>query len=300
MKECPTEIVPKILTHLNERIIWPVTSTVTAKREYRAARAKHKGATPTIVCYPEKPKVFHSLYKIAHRAGYKITNTLDAHAACIIRFEDTTHGTPFPALEELARTRPVINIRCTDISKQHVEEVFEEVFGYGMKIDPRTYVGECVQKSDMNALHDGAVVTCPLEPKAGYIYQRLIRNEVDPNTVEDLRLLIIQNTIPYVTKRYKHISDRFDATIDATLAETHEVLSPEEITHVLTFCTRMGLDYGELDALRDRTDGKLYLIDVNNTPASPGNPMLRTLEKKYAWFSRMSQAFTDAFFDGAQ
>jgi len=31
----------------------------------------------------------------------------------------------------------------------------------------------------------------------------------------------------------------------------------------------MALDYGELDVLRNKNDGKIYIVDVNNTPQGP-------------------------------
>ena len=36
---------------------------------------------------------------------------------------------------------------------------------------------------------------------------------------------------------------------------------------ILAVCREMGLDYGELDVLRDREDGRLYILDVNDTPS---------------------------------
>ncbi len=300
MKKKFSHLFPKIVTRINERVVWPLKTMFAAETDYRRARTGQHGARiKTMVCYPEKPKTFHALYKIAHRLGYRITNKLDPRADCIIRFEDTTYGTSFPELDTLAHARTVINARCTDISKRHVEEVFHEVFGYGMKIDPRHYTGTCVQKSDMNALHDGKVITCPTEPKEGYIYQRLIHNNVDADTAEDLRLLIMQGTIPFVARRFKHTSDRFNETVHAEVVETVEVLTPEEVRLVHIFCERMGLDYGEIDSLRDRTDGKLYLIDVNNTPSGPMGTVYEYLEGSHLWVTRMAQAFKNTFLDVA-
>jgi hypothetical protein len=33
---------------------------------------------------------------------------------------------------------------------------------------------------------------------------------------------------------------------------------------------KMGIDYGEFDILRDK-DGRIYVVDVNNTPWGPPN-----------------------------
>lgn len=45
-------------------------------------------------------------------------------------------------------------------------------------------------------------------------------------------------------------------------------------------CRIMGLDYGELDVLRDTEDGKLYVADVNNTPWDP--PTI-SMSKVFQW-----------------
>ena len=62
---------------------------------------------------------------------------------------------------------------------------------------------------------------------------------------------------------------------------------------ILLFCRRMGLDYGELDMLRDREDGRLYIVDVNNTPFGPPHGLpkahaadaVRTLAENFAVLS---------------
>ena len=35
------------------------------------------------------------------------------------------------------------------------------------------------------------------------------------------------------------------------------------------FCRRLGLDFGEIDILRDARDQRIYCVDVNTTPALP-------------------------------
>ena len=35
------------------------------------------------------------------------------------------------------------------------------------------------------------------------------------------------------------------------------------------FCTNLGLEFGSLDILRDMDEGKIYIVDANNTPHGP-------------------------------
>jgi hypothetical protein len=286
----------KVILRLNETIVWPLKAVVGGKIDYLRARAlRGFQYRKTILFYPQRPKTYHAVYKICHKLGYRIVNNPDVPADVVIRFEDTTFGKQYPVLQKLEKEHRIINGRCTNISKKYVDEVFTEVFGYSMTIDPTVYPGAYVQKSDINALHDGTVLSYPTEPKDGYVYQLLINNSVDQETVEDLRLLIVDGTIPFVTRRFKSIDDRFDITTGAKLAETNDVLSQEEIRKVIQFCTTIGLEYGEIDALRDRDTGLLYLIDVNNTPAGPIGPMYHELETLSEWFTRMARAFDHAF-----
>jgi len=47
------------------------------------------------------------------------------------------------------------------------------------------------------------------------------------------------------------------------------VLTSEEAFLCREFFRQIGLDYGEIDVLRDGIGGKIYIVDANNTPAGP-------------------------------
>ena len=47
-----------------------------------------------------------------------------------------------------------------------------------------------------------------------------------------------------------------------------EAFSANDISRILTFCERLGLDFGELDILPDRAEGRLYILDANKTPTT--------------------------------
>ena len=75
----------------------------------------------------------------------------DAQAADVVFvFDDSTTSDTGAKLEPALKAK-AINDRIDDISKTHVAKVFQEVFGYGVDIDPLTYQGKAVQKSDINA-----------------------------------------------------------------------------------------------------------------------------------------------------
>jgi hypothetical protein len=284
------------MSRINEFVIWPTKTTLIAKAQFVWYLCTHRFAHKTVLFYPELPKSYHVLYKIGHRSGWRITNNPHAHVDVAIHFEDTTKRMVPPELTALQKRTPILNLNCTDISKKKVDAVFKEVFGYQMTIDPRTHTGVCVRKSDINAVHDGTIVSCPTEPEDGYVYQHLIETDCGDGRVMDLRLPIFKDRIPFVLKRYKHTHDIFDITIDAEFAETDTVLSADEHAKVLAFCRLMGLDYGEIDALRSNGDGMLYIVDVNNTPAGPIGPLHACADKLARWFTTISEETDRAFF----
>lgn len=269
-----------------EQIAWQI------KYLYSKARFGVRG---TILCYPQKPRPYHNLHTLCYKLHMSITNNPYGKFDAIVAFDDTTIRKEDAILTELAKDHQVINAHCGDISKTHVEEIFKKVFGYGMSIDPRTYEGEYVQKSDTNALHDGKVLNTPSEPQKGYIYQKLINNISSSAQAVDVRLHIFRSAIPLALYRYKSINDRFDHTLKAEPVDACKAFSKEELAAIFQFCKEFGLDYGELDILRDNNDGKIYIVDVSNTPSGPHRGA--TLSKKdYDNFMRaLSRSFASAF-----
>ncbi len=53
------------------------------------------------------------------------------------------------------------------------------------------------------------------------------------------------------------------------LRTPEEVFSREELDQISAFTREIGLDWGGVDVLRDRNDGKLYIVDANKTDMGP-------------------------------
>ena len=162
----------------------------------------------------------------------------------------------------------VINDTHFSCATSNVARHFEETFGYRSSVDPSTFHGPCAAKSERNALHDGRVVACPLaSPELDTAYEVLVDNGVDDEYVEDIRVPIVGDLIPYVHLKYRPRETRFSYVNSyAALAGKHQVFTAAELGLILQFSRMLGLDYGELDVLRDRPTGRLYIVDANNTP----------------------------------
>ncbi|WP_225207532.1 ATP-grasp domain-containing protein [Novosphingobium huizhouense] len=188
----------------------------------------------------------------------------DGKGACPVyyHYDDTT----------VAACEGAINGRCVDISKSTVGRVFAEVFGYALDIDPREHHGKIVRKSEINAVHDGEVLEGPITmPQPGSVYQRLIDNTTDDGMVLDLRTGIVGNEVPYVFLKYRPRDIRFSNDNAYVRLGQPDLFTPEEKALILRFCRAIGLDIGELDILRDRESGKIYIVDVAKTPHSPSD-----------------------------
>jgi hypothetical protein len=157
------------------------------------------------------------------------------------------------------------------VRKEHVDSLFAELFGYDIRIDPRSHSGLCLRKSNENGTHDGSLIRCPIPAiEPGFVYQKVIDNTVEAGLVEDLRVPICGELIPFVIRARREAADRF-AVRSRTVHcyRTSDVLTAGEVRLILAFCRTIGLDFGELDVLRDRHDGRIYIVDANPTPWGP-------------------------------
>jgi len=165
-----------------------------------------------------------------------------------------------------------INANCNDVSKGNVDRQWCTVFGYGAEINPLTYEGLCVvRKNVAQGIHDARILVHPIKPMPGMFYTKLINTRVGKDLFRDIRLVIIGNEVIAVIIKEKLLANRFNQRVNYTTkyitSKIDEWLSKDEQEKVFEFCVNMGLDYGEIDCLRDE-DEKLYCVDVNNIPGT--------------------------------
>jgi hypothetical protein len=255
---------------------------------------RNGGSLPAIVVFPDYPSKKTTIFKIARRLCFRITNKRLKRPRLVIWFHDTTNASS-ALLEQQYPQHRVVNAGCTDISKTTVDRIHQEIFGYNTFIDPKTHEGNAVEKSDINALHDGSIIRCPIQlPKSNAIYQIIIDNSIGNGEYIDYRVPVIGNTIPLVYAKYKHEAVRFTNDVHrAELLEVTTIFNDKEQEAILKFTQRMGADFCELDILRDNASGKIYIIDVNKTPYGPPKGLGKRNTLKA--ISRLSEAFRKAF-----
>lgn len=249
----------------------------------------------TIFVHPHYPSRGSSLYKIAKQLKLNLSNKIKKRTPAVVYWEYATLRQEFHLLEKLSRNIKVVNLHSRNIGKNFIDKAHRQVFGYSTSVNPLTFKGKIVKKNDTNAMHDGKILDAPLQKKeAGYIYQILINNKTDDNTVKDIRVPVVGSITDFVYIKYRDISERFkNTTIKTELVEIKDVLSEEEITLLDRFVKRINLDFGEMDVLRDTKSSKIYVVDVNNTPQSPP-ANIPPAEGKRA-IQKLAQAFKAAF-----
>ncbi|HZZ36554.1 MAG TPA: hypothetical protein VFE03_12570, partial [Caulobacteraceae bacterium] len=239
---------------------------------------------PRIWFGPDTPRPWYLIWAAAAWSGARIAkNPQEADAA--FYFDDVTHGrAPAPLIAKR------FNFECQDVSKSRVAAVFEAVFGYPLALDPETHIGVAVEKGEANGAHDGAVVVCPRPRSPGRVYQRLIGN-IDRGDAVDLRTPFVGAKPVVVFVKRRPVEERFaNHNSSVVLARPDEVFSLAEIAKLSAFARAMKLDWGGLDILRDRADGRLYVVDVNKTDMPP---IVLPWRDKLRAVSRLAAALRD-------
>ena len=241
-------------------------------------------AAPT---YPSKKT---TLSKIARLNKARLTNKFVSNPDVIIYFEDTTYGSANELRRKYPKTR-IINANCPDISKERVHVVHLEALGYSMNLNPKTYIGVAVEKSDENAVHDGQEVICPVSfPKTDAVYQKVLDNTNEEGEYVDIRVPVIAGKIPLVYLKFKTKKNRFtNKAHRATLHQPEDIFSEEEISQIEKYAAAMKVDFCEFDVLRHKGNNKIYIIDVNKTPYGPPDPLNK--EDKAIAIKKLSDAF---------
>lgn len=249
------------------RDAFSIASFVWLVNGLRASRVmRRRRPRAAISFFPKKPRSYYAIWPVCQLADVKIVDDPE-EADLHFYFEDREFLT---ASRFAPSDRPALNIGCYDIRKSVVSRVFEETFGYELIVDPSVHRGLAVEKSEGNGKHDGRIIACPTTAKPGMVYQRLIDNTIDGREHVDIRTPIVGGDIPFVYLKRRSSARRFTNDNDRVdLAAADVMLTSEERERIRAFAKAMRLDFGGIDVLRDRSDGRIYIVDVNKTDMGP-------------------------------
>ena len=263
----------QILSALLRRI----RHVITYKIAYIKAEKRGK-----VYFFPERPHPYTAVYRAFHLLGIKVLSGLpdrSQKSPTVFVWEDSTLSQhEVPALPQDCFT---INKRCTDISKSLVGRIHLEVFGYQAEVNPLIHCGAMVAKSDENGAHSGKVIHGPIkERQAGWVYQEVIQNTSEglnlcaggPGKAIDFRVPVFGTVQHQAYIKYRSLESRFGNVNDLVeLVSVERLFNSEEIGKLNKFCEGIGLDYGEIDVIRDAVSNRIFVLDINKTPLGPPN-----------------------------
>jgi hypothetical protein len=266
---------------------------IQAVRVRRLAMMDYK--RPVLHFYPQRPRPWYMMWNICKYAGFRITDNPD-RADVLVHFEDSATSDDEPVLRDSGR--PIYNGDLLDIRKSEVARAFEDAFGYPFLLDPTIHRGRALRKSEGNGRHDGHVEICPIDrAEPDHVYQRLVNNSDDGVTVEDLRLSVVGDKLPLVYRKTRVMEERFtNLNNSVELLDPADVFSEKECEQLLQMARKIGMDFGTFDTLRDRDDGRLYVVDANKTEMGP--PINMAMKDKFEAMHRYSEAYTELFMNG--
>ena len=230
-----------------------------------------------LYCFPVTPARPYGIWKCLRLTGIRPATTPQDGSRLALAHFDVTTVEPRLMSKFKGGLHPetfVINEHCLSISKEIVERRFEKIFGEPLRIDPTSFVGQGIKKSKWNSAHDGEILSFPIpteEVDPDCVYQRLIDNEWDEVYTRDFRVMIVGDEIPFVAILLRRREFRFGQcpAERASFAAPERLFSQEEQERLLNLARAMGVDFGLLDVLRSNSSGRIYVVDVNNTPHLP-------------------------------
>lgn len=231
---------------------------------------KAVGHQITVLFYPEMPEPESTAYQLCQHLGYGLSNNPQQPFDVAFKYFDATFFsadllTVFDDIRD-----EVVNVQSLNVSKHFLGEVFLAVFGYPITIDPTTTQGWGFRKSDINRLRDGQRFVLPItraEVEDYWIYQKFVDTDIEDYAI-DYRVPIYDGLIPtvMVTAQPLDNSSPTHSNDQLKLHHPNELFSEQEQQQLVMLAQKLGLDYGEFDVRRDRHDGNIYVVDVNNTP----------------------------------
>lgn len=240
---------------------------------------------------PRRPLPCYTIWGIAQVLGLKlVTRPVEKG----ILWLDVTTISPH---ESNTKCTKAINSSCRNIKKSFVSSTYQNVFKRSIDVDPKSYRGLIVQKSEINGAHDGRILSAPLiSPRSDCCYQKLIDNRTqDGMRVVDERVVIVGNMIPLVYRKERSIEKRFESSsIQTKPLDPNDVFSSIEQRQISHFAKEIGMEFGELDIIRDKSDGNIYIVDANKTSIAP--PINLSFSERLAALKIVGAAFEKEFF----
>jgi hypothetical protein len=265
----------------------PLRRSATTSWAIARHNARQKRAAPTLNFYPERPLPRAQLMGMLALIGVRIGTDPRAGGPVIA----WRKGAWLRAADQAALPAYAINRSCSDISKSRVDELWASVAGYSVAVDPLVTSGPLVVKGEENAIHDWYLANGPLPRREpGKVYERLIDASAGELFIQS-RPVIMRGHVPLVMAIH-FPRQHWRAEAETFPAKVADFYTAAEMEQMLAFAAAIGLEYGELDVLRENGSGRLFVIDANPAPVRPHHiaPNEEALMQR-----KMADAFAEIF-----
>ena len=112
--------------------------------------------------------------------------------------------------------------------------------------------------------------------------------------VEDLRTCTVDGEPVLVFRKRRPLERRFaNENVSVDWVRPQEVFTPAEIDLIRRFTSEIRLDWGGVDVLRNKKDGRIFIVDANKTDMGP--PVALPLGQKLRATRLLARAFATAF-----
>lgn len=194
-------------------------------------------------------------------------------------------------ISQAVKGKPFINWQLNNCTKFAVDQYFTTAFGYSSLIQPG-FNGYCVAKP---SLHGGWQIKYPEEApdntdvamgdRKYIICQKEINIYKEGVGLTEFRVFVFGKNI-FIVERRKRKNQKFISVATKFILhrDSTKIFSPDELYKIFKFCRVSGLDFGEIDILRDWDTGFLYIVDINNIAGGVKifkNKEIDQLYKKY-------------------
>ena len=163
-----------------------------------------------------------------------------------------------------------LNRACVDIAKDTVDRMWAETAGYSIAVDPLTWRGPMVVKPLENAVRGGHLVDGPLPSRrTDVVYQRLVDSRTADGRIHSTRAMIGGGRVFFGYEKWRPYPNWFAGQKLSLPAAADELYSAPEQQLLVRLAQVIGLEFGEIDVVRDNESGLIYAVDANRTPVRP-------------------------------
>lgn len=255
------------------------------KRDMRAKIALRDVMAKTLLFYPDLPKKSNKVYWALKDLGVRYHNRPDEKWDVGFLWHYQTKR------EKVVHPSGLFNMGGLDVSKYRLGKVHQKAFGYTYLLEDRGEVHpetRVLLKSNLQCKHRGRILPAKVafsQCRSDEIVSLLLDNRVNEGEIEDIRVPVFKEEIPFVWTKRRPITQLMGSARSKDALAYYEspskLFTNDELSLIRRFCKVFQTELAELDIIR-HTDGRIYIIDVNNVAGTLGGsfPLVSPLVNK--------------------